>query len=97
MSSYLSMFEIIENEGDEFVAMRQVRGVCASVERTPEGYVPSVSDTEYGESCAKGQALRTPELAAESALSLARAHLDAMARAFAPFPAHRAETTEVAA
>lgn len=84
--SSLSRFEIIENESDEFIAVLQIRNVCASIERTKAGYVPTVSDNEWGESVSKGQALATAELAAESALSLVRGYFDAMARAFAGFP-----------
>lgn len=82
----IDRFEVSEPDEDEFCAHLQVRSVCASVKRQPDGmYFPYVTDDEISGYCAKGQALSTKELAAQSAISLAIGHLAAMSMAFAGF------------
>ena len=66
----LGRFEIVECDGGEYLAILQIRNVCASVTLEGGMYVPRISDDEYGDPCSAGQGLRTPELAAESALRL---------------------------
>ena len=81
--SSLSMFEVAEH-GMNFLAMRVVRNVCASVELVDGLFVPAVADNEYGSDVWRGRGTITAEAAAAQALAMARSHLLTMAHAFEP-------------
>jgi hypothetical protein len=82
--SNLPRFEVIDSSVDGYCACLQIGPVCASIERVDGMFVPSVSADEYSEPVAKGQGLRTPELAADAALLLAQGYLRTLMCAFSP-------------
>jgi hypothetical protein len=78
-------WEVIENESDEFCAVKQIGVVCISVDRDAEGYVPKLSMDDYGDVVSKGTPMRTIDLAMDAAHALVPLHMRAVARSFRPF------------